>query len=119
MDRHTCSKDYKIMFLNAKWLGKKIQSNIRENSDLKLSDIMEKTHEKWNVCIKKTLAYRAKTLVVDIVDASFKEQYRRVHNYGHDLLSANPGSTIKITSHPFQGEGGNSEHLGRKMIPHF
>lgn len=119
MDKHTCSKDYKIRFLNSKWLGKKIQSNVRENPDLKLRDIMEKTHEKWNVGVNKTLAYRAKTLAVDIVDDSFKEQYRRIHDHGHELLRANPGSTVKITSHPFQGEEEKSEHPERKMNPHF
>ncbi|CAL5201094.1 unnamed protein product [Lathyrus oleraceus] len=90
MDKRTCSRDYKIMFLNSKWLGKKIQSNVRENQNLKLSDIMEKTHEKWNVGINKTLTYRAKTFYVDIVDGSFREQYRRIHDYGHELLKANP-----------------------------
>lgn len=46
MDKHTCNRDYKIRFLDSKWLGKKIQSNVRENLTLKLSDSMEKTHEK-------------------------------------------------------------------------
>lgn len=73
MDKHTCSIDYKVRFLNFKWLGKNIQINVKENPNKKLSDIMEKTREKWNVGIKKTPTYRAKTLDVDIVDDSFKE----------------------------------------------
>lgn len=72
VDRHTCSMNYKIRFLNSKWLGKKTQSNVRENLNLNLSDIMDKTHKKWNVGINKTLAYRAKALAVDIVDGSFR-----------------------------------------------
>lgn len=116
---YTCSGDYKIRFLNSNWLGKNIQSNVRESPNLKLSDIMEKTHEKWNVGINKTLAYRAKTLVVDIMDGSFMEQYRGIHNYGHELLRTNPGSTVKIISQPFQGEEENSEHPERQMNPHF
>lgn len=104
VNKHTCSKGYKIRFLNSKWLGKKTQSNVRENPDLKLSDIMEKTHEKWNVGIKKTLTYRAKTLDVEIMDGSFMERYRRIHDYGHELLRETLASTIKITSQQFQGE---------------
>lgn len=34
--KHTCSWDYKVRFLNSKWLGKKIQSNVKENPSLKL-----------------------------------------------------------------------------------
>lgn len=91
----------------------------REGPNLKLSDIMEKTHEKWNVCINKTLAYIAKTLFVDIMDGLFREQYRRIHCYGHELLRANPLSIVKITSQSFQGEEENSGHPERQMNPHF
>ncbi|XP_050920069.1 uncharacterized protein LOC127137673 [Lathyrus oleraceus] len=108
---------WKVYCANIK--GKNIQSNVRESPNLKLSDIMEKTHEKWNVGINKTLAYRAKTLVVDIMDGSFMEQYRGIHNYGHELLRTNPGSTVKIISQPFQGEEENSEHPEKQMNPHF
>ena len=95
MDKHTCNMDYKVRFLNSKWLGKKIQSNVRENPSLKLTDIMEKTKQKWNVGINKTLAYRENSLVIGIVDGSFREQYTRIHDYGHELLRENPGSTVK------------------------
>lgn len=90
VDKHTCSRDYNVRFLTSKWLCKNIHSNVRENPNLKLNDIMEKTREKWNVGINKTLSYRSKTLVVDIVDDSFREQYTRIHEYGHELLSVTP-----------------------------
>lgn len=109
MDKHTCSRDYKVRFLNSKWLGKNIQTNVKENPNLKLIDIMDKTKQKWNVGINKTLAYRAKSLAVDIVDGLFREQYTRIHDYGHELLRANPESNVKITSQPFQGGEESSE----------
>lgn len=46
IDKHTCSRDYKVRFLNSKWLGKKVQTNVRENPSLKLIHIMEMTHQK-------------------------------------------------------------------------
>jgi len=39
---------------------------------------------------------RTHQLAIDIVDGSFKEQYRRIYDYAHQLLRCNPGSTIKI-----------------------
>lgn len=72
-----------------------------------------------DVDINKTLAYRANTFVFDIMDGSFRKQYRRIHDYGHELLRENPRSTVKIRSHPFQGEEENSEYPKRQMNPHF
>ena len=53
------------------------------------------------------------------MDDLFREQYRRIHDYGHELLRTNPGSIVKITSQSFQGEKENSEHHERQMNPHF
>lgn len=58
VDKHKCSRYYKVRLLNSKWLDKKIQTNVRENSSLKLTNIMKKTRQKWNVGINKILAYR-------------------------------------------------------------
>jgi len=35
-------------------------------------------------------------MAADIVDGSFKEQYKRIYDYAHELLKCNLGSTIKI-----------------------
>ncbi|XP_058783844.1 uncharacterized protein LOC131658582 [Vicia villosa] len=119
VDKHTCSRDFKVNLLNSKWLSSKIQKNVRENPNLRLADIMEKTQQKWNVGINRTLAYRAKTKAIDIVDGSFREQYKRIHDYAHELLRANPGSTVKVTSQPFQGEEESIENPQIQLSPHF
>jgi len=41
-------------------------------------------------------ARQARAMSVYIVDGSFKEQYKRIYDYAHELLECNPGSTIKI-----------------------
>ena len=35
-------------------------------------------------------------MAANIVDGSFKEQYKRIYDYAHELLKWNLGSTIKI-----------------------
>lgn len=79
-------------------VGKMFQSNVRENPNLKFIDIMEKIKQNWNVGINKTLAYREKSLAVDIVDDPFREKYTRIHDYYHELLRENLWSTVKMTS---------------------
>ncbi|XP_058733572.1 uncharacterized protein LOC131605205 [Vicia villosa] len=52
-------------------------------------------------------------------DESDIEQYKRIHDYAHELLRANSGSTIKVTSQPFQGEVENIENPQSQLNPHF
>lgn len=67
IDNHICSEDYKFRFLTSKWLSSKIQTNVRQNPNLKLTDIRKKTQQKLNTVINKTLAYREKAMNIDIV----------------------------------------------------
>lgn len=56
---------------------------------------MEKTKQRWNLGINKTLTYIENSLAVDIVDGSFREQYTIIHDYGHELLRSNTRLTLK------------------------
>lgn len=57
--------------------------------------------------------------MLDIVNGSLREQYTRIHDYGHELLRENPGSTVKITSHHVQGGEESSENPERSLNPYF
>lgn len=92
---------------------------MRENPNLKLDDIMEKTQQKWNLGINKTLAYRENTMTIDIVDESFKEQYKRIHDYAHELLRSNTRSTVKVTSQEIQGGEENIDQPNIPLNPYF
>ncbi|XP_052736643.1 uncharacterized protein LOC128197854 [Vigna angularis] len=70
--------------------------SVRDNPNMKVMDIRDKVSRKWNVEIFRNMAFRARAMTKDNVEGSFKEQYRRIYDYGHELLRANPGSTIKI-----------------------
>lgn len=63
--------------------------------------------------------YRSKAFVVDIVVDSFRQKYRRIHDYGHELLRANPGSIVKITKQQFQDGDESNEHLEMSLNPYF
>jgi hypothetical protein len=41
--KHTCSREYRVMMMNCKWLGSKPHTRVRENRDFKISFIMERT----------------------------------------------------------------------------
>lgn len=58
-------------------------------------------------------------MAIDIVDGYFREKYRRIRDYAHELLRSNPGSTVKVISQAFQGGEDNIEHPERSLSPHF
>jgi len=57
--------------LNAKWLSNRLENTLRDNPRLQAIDIHNKVTRKWNIAVTKSMARRAKTLVVEQVDGSF------------------------------------------------
>ena len=43
-------------------------------------------------------------MVVDNVDGSFAEQYKRLYDYAHELLRTNSGSTVKLKVNENEGQ---------------
>ncbi|XP_047160380.1 uncharacterized protein LOC124830649 [Vigna umbellata] len=96
IDDHSCSTVCNVKLMTSKWLSQRMEKSVRENPNMKVMDIRDKVSRKWNVGISRNMAFRARAMVKDNVEGSFKEQYRRIYDYGHELLRANPGSTVKI-----------------------
>ncbi|XP_017428799.1 uncharacterized protein LOC108336863 [Vigna angularis] len=96
LDNHSCSREHKVKLLNAKWLSKRLEKTVRENSKVKEVEIVEKINRKWNVGVSRSMPYRAKAIASDHVDGSFKEQYKRIYDYANEVLTRNPGSTVKV-----------------------
>ncbi|XP_027934309.1 uncharacterized protein LOC114189806 [Vigna unguiculata] len=42
------------------------------------------------------MAHKAKQLAAKVVEGSFKDQYRRIYDYAHEIIRSNPGSTMKV-----------------------
>ena len=40
--------------------------------------------------------HRAKQLAAKVVEGSFKDLYRRIYDYAHEIIRSNLGSTIKV-----------------------
>jgi len=104
VDRHNCSREFKLKIMSAKWLRKKVEKSLIENPKFKIKDVREKGLRKWNTSISVTMARRAKSLASDQVEGSFKEQFRRIHDYAYEILRCNPGSTVKVKVDEMQGE---------------
>jgi len=82
--------------LNVKWLSNRLENTLKDNPRLKAIDIRNKVTRKWDIYVTKSMAHRAKTLVVEQVDGSFIEQFKRIYDYTHEILQSNSGSIAKV-----------------------
>ncbi|XP_014489920.1 uncharacterized protein LOC106752702 [Vigna radiata var. radiata] len=103
-DTHSCSRQLNIKILNTKWLSEEIDRSLQDNPNLKVQDIRKNALRKWNTKISISKARRAKLMAVRQRIGDFKEEYRRIHDYGHELLRSNPGSTVKVEVDSVNGE---------------
>ncbi|KAK2456761.1 hypothetical protein QL285_004100 [Trifolium repens] len=118
-EKHDCPREPRVNLLSSDWLSNRLQSIVKENPAIKLTDIVERTQKKWNNSITKGMAYRAKEKAVDLVNGSFREQYTRLHDYAHELLRTNAGSTVVIAAQDYVPTEADVEALERPICPHF
>jgi len=66
-------------------------------------------------------AYRARKAAMDLVDGSFQEQFRRLYDYGHELIRSNPHSPVQIKVQPTEQseEGNGEEFIHKPLLPSF
>ncbi|WVY90817.1 hypothetical protein V8G54_036331 [Vigna mungo] len=96
LDTHTCSRQFNIKMMNAKWLSDTLDTTLLENLNLKINDIRSKALRKWNINVSLSKARRARLMASCKVEGSFKDQFTRIFDYAHELLRSNPGSTVKV-----------------------
>jgi len=103
INTHTCSREFNVCLMTSKWLSGRLEKTLKENPNIKLTDLKNKIGRKWNIGVSRSTTFRAKSMAYANIDGSFREQYKRVYDYAHELLKSNPGSTVKV--HVDENEG--------------
>jgi hypothetical protein len=93
---HTCGKSHTVKQMDAKWIGTEYEHFFRSEKDWRVKSLRDTVLRDTQVGISLTKAYRAKRYAVQQISGEYHEQYRRIQDYAHTVLSANPGSCIVI-----------------------
>jgi hypothetical protein len=93
---HTCGKSHTVKQMDAKWIGTEYEHFFRSEKDWRVKSLRDTVLRDTQVGISLTKAYRAKRYAVQKIGGDYHEQYRRIQDYAHTVLSANPGSCIVI-----------------------
>ncbi|WVZ13717.1 hypothetical protein V8G54_011283 [Vigna mungo] len=96
VDNHSCSRQFNIKMMNAKWLSETLDNSLQQNPNLKINEIRSKALKKWNMNVTLSKARRAKVMASEKLESSFKNQFKRIHDHAHELLKCNPGSTVQV-----------------------
>ncbi|RYR28162.1 hypothetical protein Ahy_B01g052280 [Arachis hypogaea] len=94
---HT-TRSIRVGILHSKWLGKAFKKKVESNSKVKIRELVSKAQKKWNLTVTKSLATKTKQIALDQIQGTFREQYKRIYDYGQELMRANPGSSVRIQS---------------------
>ncbi|RYQ81129.1 hypothetical protein Ahy_Scaffold1g107135 [Arachis hypogaea] len=93
---HTCTQAHRVGILHLKWLGKAFKKKVESNPKVKIKELVSKAQKKWNLTVTKSLATKTKQIALDQIQGTFREQYKRIYDYGQELMKANPGSSVRI-----------------------
>ncbi|XP_014499552.1 uncharacterized protein LOC106760653 [Vigna radiata var. radiata] len=104
LDTHACSRQLNIKMMNSKWLSHEVDKVLHDNPTIKVQDIRNKALRKWNTKVSISKARRVKLMATNEREGDFKEQFRRIHDYGQEVLRSNPGSTVKIKVNSDNGD---------------
>jgi len=102
-DVHTCARQFKVDLLSTIWLSGRLETSLSQNPKLRSNDVRNKAVKKWNTSISKSKAQRTMTMALKTVQVSFQEQYKQISDYAHEVMRANPGSTMKVKVEDMNG----------------
>lgn len=94
--QHSCILVNKHSFVRSDWLARKFGSQIRANPKWKLREFQQHVNELHGLIISKNQCWLAKKLALSGIEGEIAKQYKRLYDYGGEIIRPNPGSTVKI-----------------------
>lgn len=97
VDEHTCVRNFRFgSLINYKWIGRQLGGEIRLNPNIKLVDIAGLVMKKYKCTVSSNQCRMAKAYALTEYEKSLEEHYGMLRSYADELLSSNPGSTVKL-----------------------
>ncbi|RYR18787.1 hypothetical protein Ahy_B03g063399 [Arachis hypogaea] len=92
--QHTCMQTHRVGIMHSKWLGTQFKKKVESNPRIKVKELVARAQKKWNLTVMKAMAAKTKQEALSQIQGAFREQYKRINDYCHELLRTNPGSTV-------------------------
>ncbi|XP_016164255.1 uncharacterized protein LOC107606740 [Arachis ipaensis] len=96
VDNHTCARKRKNRAATLEWIVNKLYPKLRKHPKMKHKEVYEWFVRKCNVKLNSSCITRALKASRKIVEGDEIAQYGLIWDYAHELLTANPGSTVQV-----------------------
>ncbi|CAJ2640799.1 unnamed protein product [Trifolium pratense] len=99
---HSCPGTFTNSQADRKWVIEKLELRLRQQPSLSHSEAYYLMKEDYNLHLEDSMIYRSLKQAKQNVEGSEIDQYAKLWDYCHELLSQNPGSTVKMSTIPQQ-----------------
>ncbi|XP_073365547.1 uncharacterized protein [Aegilops tauschii subsp. strangulata] len=95
---HSCGACGESKKVNEEWVAEVVEDIVRSNVKADVETVLKHTKKKFGMHVPRSLAYRARLMVVDVVQGDHRKQYLRLRDYLQCVLDTNPGSGCIVTT---------------------
>ncbi|KAL0298174.1 UNVERIFIED_CONTAM: hypothetical protein Sangu_3157000 [Sesamum angustifolium] len=90
----TCKNEFENKQANYKYIGKRLESFVRDNPNESLQSLKNKVRRELQIEVSDYKVYRAKKYALELIRGDVKEQYARLYDYCHTVVKHNPASSL-------------------------
>ena len=96
IDEHKCFRHFTLPSATAKYLARHFRKKIYNNPAFKVQDMQSEAEEILKIIVSFAKCKRAKRMIIQEMDGSYKVQFQQLEAYAAALKRSNPGSKAEI-----------------------
>lgn len=94
VDEHKCTRQFKNIHANSKWLADKYVDTVRSNPKILVKAFMDTIMREHVVQVSMAQVYGIRNNAFGKIEGTYKEQYAKLWGYMEEVRRTNHGSTI-------------------------
>ncbi|KAK4257633.1 hypothetical protein QN277_007196 [Acacia crassicarpa] len=95
-NEHMCARAFENPRASTKWLAKYFKNKVQGDPNFKMKDMKNEVQTDLKVNVSVFKCKRAKKLIMDEMEGSFRDEFANLEAYWNELKLSNPGSDVCV-----------------------